>query len=135
MNDSQYVAPVYVAHPAMFRAHPFYFILSLLLIPAFGIGILILLGWYIHTKMTKLIITPKDLLYEKGILSKDRMGLALKHVRSIHVKQSFVQRILGVGSIEVFTAGDVPEFAAFDLPDPHAIRDAIRRAQDATGVE
>lgn len=124
----------YIAHPAMFRAHPFYFILCILLIPVFGIGIVILLGWYIHSKMTKLIVTPTDLLYEKGILSKDRMGLALKHVRSIHVNQSFVHRILGVGTIEIFTAGDAPEFAAKDMPDPHEIREAIRRAQDGVVV-
>jgi uncharacterized membrane protein YdbT with pleckstrin-like domain len=125
---------VYVAHPAMFRAHPFYFILCVLLIPVFGLGILVLLGWYIHCKMTRLTVTPTDLLYERGILSKDRMGMALKHIRSIRVTQSFINRILGVGRIEIFTAGDVPEFAAYDLPDPHAVREAIRRAQDRTGT-
>ena len=31
---------IYEAHPAMFRAHPFWFILCVLLIAAFGIGIL-----------------------------------------------------------------------------------------------
>ncbi len=30
---------IYEAHPAMFRAHPFWFILAVLLILAFGIGI------------------------------------------------------------------------------------------------
>ena len=32
---------VYEAHPAMFRAHPFWFILAVLLILAFGLGIII----------------------------------------------------------------------------------------------
>lgn len=126
---------VYVAHPAMFRAHPFYFIGAIVLIPVFGAGILIFLSWYIHTMMTTLTVTKSDILYEKGILSKDRMGMALKHVRSIRVQQSFVHRLLGVGTIEVYTAGDAPEFAAKDLPHPHEIREAIRRAQDSTGVE
>ena len=36
---------IYEAHPAMFRAHPFWFILFVLLIAAFGIGLLILLYW------------------------------------------------------------------------------------------
>lgn len=120
----------YVAHPAMFRAHPFYFILSVLLIPAFGIGIIILLAWFIRTRATRLTVTPTDLLFEKGIFSKDRMGLALSHVRSIRVQQSFLNRILGVGTIELYTAGDEPEFVAGELPDPHQIRDAIRRAQE-----
>ena len=34
---------IYEAHPAMFRARPFSFILCVLLILAFGLGIIILL--------------------------------------------------------------------------------------------
>ena len=33
---------IYEAHPAMFRAHPIWFILCVLLIAVFGIGIIIL---------------------------------------------------------------------------------------------
>jgi uncharacterized membrane protein YdbT with pleckstrin-like domain len=120
---------LYVAHPAMFRAHPFYFLLCLLLIPAFGLGILLLLYWYIRVKMTRLIVTPHDLLFEEGILRKDRTGMALRHIRTIRVEQSLLNRIFGVGRIEAYTAGDAPEFVTDDMPDPHRIREAIRRAQ------
>ena len=33
---------IYQAHPAMFRAHPFWYILCVLLIALFGIGIIML---------------------------------------------------------------------------------------------
>jgi uncharacterized membrane protein YdbT with pleckstrin-like domain len=122
---------VYEAHPAMFRAHPFWFILFVLLIAAFGIGLLILLYWYIKTRATSLTVTETDLLYERGILSKDRLAVSLRHVRSVEVKQSFFNRLLGVGIIEVSTAGDEPEFTVADLPDPHEVREAISRAQEA----
>ncbi len=122
---------VYEAHPAMFRAHPFWFILFVLLIAAFGIGLLILLYWYIKTRATALTITETDLLYERGILSKERLAVSLRHVRSVQVNQGFVNRILGVGTIEIKTAGDEPEFTVHDLPDPHEIREAISRAQEA----
>ncbi len=121
---------VYEAHPAMFRAHPFWFILFVLLIAAFGIGLLILLYWYIKTHATALTVTEHELMYERGILSKDRLSVSLRHVRSVEVKQSFVNRILGVGTIQVSTAGDEPEFTVKDLPDPHEIREAISRAQE-----
>jgi uncharacterized membrane protein YdbT with pleckstrin-like domain len=123
-------AVVYEAHPAMFRAHPFWFILFVLLIAAFGIGLLILLYWYIKTRATALTVTLHELMYERGILSKDRLSVSLRHVRSVEVKQSFVNRILGVGTIQVSTAGDEPEFTVKDLPDPHEIREAISRAQE-----
>jgi|SRR5262245_59182069 len=73
---------IYEAHPAMFRAHPFWFILAVLLIAAFGAGILILLVWYIKTRATTVTVTESDLLYEKGILSKNRTSVSLRHIRS-----------------------------------------------------
>jgi uncharacterized membrane protein YdbT with pleckstrin-like domain len=121
---------VYEAHPAMFRAHPFWFILFVLLIAAFGIGLLILLYWYIKTRATAFTVTEHELVYERGILSKDRLSVSLRHIRSVEVKQSFCNRIFGVGTIEVWTAGDEPEFTVKDLPDPHEIREAISRAQE-----
>ena len=121
---------IYQAHPAMFRAHPFWFIVAVLLIVAFGIGILILLYWYIKTRATALTVTDSDLMYERGILSKDRTSVSLKHVRSVHVTQGFVNRILGVGTIQISTAGDEPEFTIADMPDPHVIREAIAKAQE-----
>jgi uncharacterized membrane protein YdbT with pleckstrin-like domain len=121
---------IYKAHPAMFRAHPFWFILFVLLIAAFGIGLLILLYWYIKTRATALTVTDHELLYEKGILSKERLAVSLRHVRSVQVNQGSINRILGVGTIEIKTAGDEPEFTVDDLPDPHEVREAISRAQE-----
>jgi uncharacterized membrane protein YdbT with pleckstrin-like domain len=121
---------IYEAHPAMFRAHPFWFMLAVLLILAFGVGILILLYWYIKTRATSLTVTDQDLTYERGILSKDRTSVSLKHVRSVHVTQGFINRILGVGTIQISTAGDEPEFTIADLPDPQVIREAIAKAQE-----
>ena len=121
---------IYEAHPAMFRAHPFWFILSVLLIAAFGIGIVILVYWYILTRATALTVTDSDILYERGILSKDRTSVSLRHVRSVNVMQSFVNRIFGVGTIQISTAGDEPEFTIAHMPDPHVIREAIAKAQE-----
>jgi uncharacterized membrane protein YdbT with pleckstrin-like domain len=121
---------LYEAHPAMFRAHPFWFTLAVLLIAAFGAGILILLYWYIKTRATALTVTDSDLLYEKGILSKDRTSVSLRHIRSVNVMQTFVNRILGVGTIQISTAGDMPEFTIADMPDPHLISEAISNAQE-----
>ena len=121
---------IYKAHPAMFRAHPFWFILFVLLIAAFGLGLLILLYWYIKTRATSLTVSEHELLYEEGILSKERLAVSLRHVRSVQVNQGFINRILGVGTIEIKTAGDEPEFTVTDLPDPHEVRETISRAQE-----
>jgi uncharacterized membrane protein YdbT with pleckstrin-like domain len=120
---------VYEAHPAMFRARPFLFSLFVLLIAAFGIGLLLLLYWYVQTRATKLSVTDHDITYERGILSKDRTSVALRQVRSVRVAQGPINRVFGVGKIEISSTGDQPEFTVTDMPDPHEIRDAIRGAQ------
>lgn len=120
---------IYEAHPAMFRARPFLFALCVLLIAAFGIGLLMLLYWYVLTRATQLTVTDHDITYERGILSKDRTSVALRQVRSVRVAQGPVNRVFGVGKIEISSTGDRPEFTVTDMPDPHAIRDAIRGAQ------
>jgi uncharacterized membrane protein YdbT with pleckstrin-like domain len=63
-------------------------------------------------------------------LSKDRTSVSLKHIRSVHVTQGLMNRLLGVGTIQISTAGDQPEFSAMDMPDPGEIREAISKAQD-----
>jgi uncharacterized membrane protein YdbT with pleckstrin-like domain len=122
---------IYEAHPAMFRARPFLFVLCVLLIAAFGIGILMLLYWYILTRATQLTVTDHDITYERGILSKDRTSVALRQIRSVRVAQGFINRIFDVGTIEISSTGDKPEFTVKDMPDPHDIRDAIAGAQRA----
>jgi uncharacterized membrane protein YdbT with pleckstrin-like domain len=121
---------VYGAHPAMFRAHPFWFILFVLLIAAFGIGIILLLYWYIKTRATALTVTDQELMYERGILSKDRTSVSLKHIRSVNIAQGFVNRVLGVGTVQISTAGDEPEFTIADMPDPYVVQEAITKAQE-----
>lgn len=115
----------YSEHPAMFKNSPFSFMVALLLIPAFGLGLLILLWWYLQVKAAKLTIDDKEIVYEKGLLSKERSEVMISSVRSIKVKQSFFNRIFGVGSIEIYTAGDSPEIVIAGLPDPNKIRELI----------
>jgi|TARA_B110000967_G_C18768866_1_gene501972 uncharacterized membrane protein YdbT with pleckstrin-like domain len=91
------------------------------------IGLLI---WYVHTKSTKLSITDNDILLERGLLSKERREVAIGKVRTVNVKQTFLNRILGVGEISIFTAGDLPEIVVKGLPDPNKIREIIKRTQN-----
>ena len=55
--------------------------------------------------------------------------MSLKHVRSVSIAQGFIDRILGVGTIQISTAGDEPEFTIVDMPDPQVIQQAIAKAQ------
>ena len=120
---------LYSNNPSMFKNAPVLFIVYVGLIAAFGIGIILLLIWYLQTKSTKLTITNKDILLEKGLLSKDRSEGSIKSIRTVKVKQSFFNRILGVGAIELYTAGDLPEIEVKGMPDPNKVRDIIKEMQ------
>ena len=124
------MSELYSEHPVMFKNNPLGFIICLILIPAGGLGLLILLTWHLKNKASKLTVNDNEILFEKGLLSKERSEVNLASVRTTKVKQSFFNRIFGVGSIEIFTAGDSPEIVAIGMPDPNKIRELIKANQN-----
>lgn len=115
----------YHENPSMFKNNPFGFIGAILLIPI-GVGIGILLYWYIKTRSEKLIITDDEVIYERGILNKHCSEIDIECVRSVRVEQNFIARIMGTGRVELYTSGDDPEIVAPSMPDPDRIRKLIK---------
>jgi membrane protein YdbS with pleckstrin-like domain len=116
--------PLYHGSPTMFRAHPVAFIISLLLTPLI-IGAVILLVWCIKARTTHLQIDEHSVRYETGVFSKDRRALSLSSIRTVRVTQTLLNRLLNVGAIEIYTAGDVPEIRAASMFAPNDIRDLL----------
>jgi uncharacterized membrane protein YdbT with pleckstrin-like domain len=112
----------------MFRNNPLGFILAVLLIP-FAIGILILMYWYLKCKGSKLEINGDEIVLEEGLLSKERTELAISGIRTVKIKQSFFNRLFGVGTVAIFTAGDNPEIQAHGMPRPEVFRELVKASQ------
>ena len=121
---------LYSEHPLMFKNNPLGFILALLLVPVFGIGLIIFLVWNLQNKASKLVVTENDVLFERGLLSKTRSEINISGIRTVTIKQTFLNRIFGTGTIELFTSGDSPEIVAVGMPDPNSVRDLIKRRQN-----
>ena len=123
---------LYQTHPAMFRNKPVQFILSLLLIPVFGIGLLILLLWWVKVLGTTLIVTDQSVTLRTGILSKYTNEVYHSDVRNVQVYQDLLQRIFNVGALAISSAGQGGvEIAVAGIPQPEhvkAIIDRYRRA-------
>ena len=117
---------IYKENPAMFKSNPMGFILAVILIAAFGVGLLILAYWYLKTKATLLQISDGDVLLERGLLSKRRTELSVNQIRTVTVVQSVFNRMFGVGTIEIYTSGDKPEFVVKGMPNPDVVRDYIK---------
>ncbi|BAV65392.1 PH domain-containing protein [Sphingobium cloacae] len=109
---------LYDEHPAMFRAHPFLFLLLLISV----VGILAIGAWWVMCKGERLALSEREVLMERGLLAKQRTEIALTSIRSVRITQSFGQRLFDVGNVELFSAGDVAEIAIKSMPRPGRIR-------------
>src|SRR4051794_27260730 len=103
---------MFSSRPEMFRDQPVLFIFSILTIPVFGFGLLILGFWWLRCITTVLEFTGDKVVYSTGILSKTRTAVDKTRIRSVRVHQSLMHRLTGVGDILIFTAGDAPEIVA-----------------------
>ena len=125
MDDENEVV-LYQAHPSMFRNHPTYFILCILLVAAFGVGLLMLLVWWIQVLGSELTVTNEQTTLRKGILSKHTNDVFHSNVRNIQVRQSFLQRIFDVGWVGISSAGQSGvEIEVHGIPSPHTVKEII----------
>ena len=116
---------LYEEHPSMIRTHPLGTVIAILLIPV-GIGILILLYWYLTMKADKLTIKEDEVIWTHGLLSKQYVEINMASIRTTKIEQTLLQRMLGAGKLEIFTAGDSPELTVNGLPNPDKIRELIK---------
>jgi len=117
---------LYQSHPSMFRNNPIGFILSILLIGAFGLGLLILLVWWLKVLGITLIVTDERVTLRKGILSKHTNEVYHTDIRNVQISQGLFQRMLGVGTIGISSAGHAGiEIQVAGLPKPQKIKDII----------
>ena len=116
---------LYESHPSMFRNQPIGFVLCLLLCLV-GVGLVILLIWWIRCLGTTLIVTNEQTTLRKGILSKDTSDVFHDNVRNIQVRQTFLQRIFDVGYVGISSAGQSGvEIEVYGIPHPEQVKEII----------
>jgi uncharacterized membrane protein YdbT with pleckstrin-like domain len=119
--------PRYDASPAVFRDYPLRFLVCLILIPVFGLGLVLLLGWWIFARSTRMTVDEVRATLTSGILSKQVTEVQLSSIRTVKIDKTLVDRIFDVGTVSVFTSGDSPELVVKGMPDPEALAKALRR--------
>jgi uncharacterized membrane protein YdbT with pleckstrin-like domain len=101
-----------------------------------GIGVTVLSGW-LQRFFTQYTITTKRLTIRSGILSKTESSTNVDRIQNITVKQSPVDRIMKVGSIDFDTAGDNAgdRFSFIGVNDPQDLRERIMHAREDEKAE
>ena len=97
-----------------------------------GIALTIFAGW-VDRFFTQYTITTKRLNIRRGVLSKTESSTNVDRIQNITVKQSPVDRIMKVGSIDFDTASDdaSDKFAFNGVNNPQDLRERIMHARDA----
>ena len=73
-----------------------------------------------------LLVYDDRVLIEKGILSKNYTEIFIKDIRSINIRQNFIQRIVNIGNIMIATSGTMGyELSGYGLPNPKHIKNII----------
>ena len=117
---------LYESHPSMFRNHPIGFIISVVSILAYGLGIIILLIWWLSCLSITLIVTDKRSIFRKGVLSKHTTEVYHIDVRNIQLHQSFFARLFDVGSIGISSSGQAGiEIEVAGIPSPGKVKEII----------
>jgi hypothetical protein len=62
---------------------------------------------------------------KKGLFSRDIKEIFCSDVRSVEVRQGFLQRLVGIGDIVIGNAASDSEETACGIPDPTGVKDLI----------
>lgn len=113
-------------HPSMWRSNPLLFILYLCLILLFGLGLLLLLLWWIKSQNITLIVTDKRTILQQGLLSRYTNEVMHIHIRNILIQQNAIERLFNIGTIKIASAGtgDI-EISVSGIPAPNRIKAII----------
>jgi uncharacterized membrane protein YdbT with pleckstrin-like domain len=108
-----------------------YLLLGVVLLPAFGLGLVLLIAAWVRRRTTELAITDKRVIAKFGLVRRDTIELNLHKIESVQVHQTVMARLLNYGAIVISGAGN-PMEAIDGIADPMGFRRAFLEAQEAS---
>lgn len=103
--------------------------LGVILLAAFGLGIVFLLWAYVRYKTTEFAVTDKRVIAKTGLISRSTVELFLDKVEALHVEQSVLGRILDFGTIAIRGTGTTEE-PIRNISAPLVLRKQFMQAAD-----
>jgi uncharacterized membrane protein YdbT with pleckstrin-like domain len=95
-------------------------------VPAFLLIVLIPpIRMHLSRRMITMRFHDDHLTIESGFLSRTRRTMDMAKIQDVTVRQTFGQRILGVGDLMLESAGEAGAMAIANLDNPRAIADQI----------
>ena len=92
-------------------------------------AVLVVVG-YVRRMGTRYLVTTQRLSIRRGLLSRHVQQTRIERVQNVNFEQSFLERLLGVGTVDFDTAGtDDSEFRFVGVADPAGISAVVDHAQ------
>lgn len=83
--------------------------------------ILDILDW----NYTRYIFTDARIIIQRGFIHKDKIMMSYNKIQDIEIRQSLIERILGVGDIIIYGANETSETILDDIPSPKNVEEII----------
>ena len=116
----------------------FFIILWILIFVIWGMDILSSIGFYFligssfiliinYLALSSQILTidKEKTIFKTGILSKKTNDIKHIDIKRIDISQFFVQRILGIGDVSIFTGGDKPEITIRGVEEYNKVKNLL----------
>lgn len=95
----------------------------LMAIPA--IGLLVPLRMHARRRMVSMRLHDYHLTLESGFLSRTRRTVDMAKIQDVTVRQSFGQRLMGVGDLTLESGGEAGRMGIENMDSPRALADEI----------
>ena len=119
---------VYVAHVSLWSQFWLIFF-GVVLLAAFGLGLIFLLVAYTRYKSTELVVTNRRVIAKFGFISRRTIELNINKVEGIEVQQTLLGRMFNYGSLLISGTGSLKE-PIHSISHPLEFRRAFMGAQD-----
>ena len=103
--------------------------LGVVLLPAFGLGLIFLIMAYVRYKTTELAITTKRVIVKFGLIRRRTIEININKVESIQVDQEILGRVFNFGTLVISGAGN-PQAPVAGISATMDFRRAFIEAQD-----
>jgi len=93
-------------------------------------ALVIVLAILYRRYLWKFSITPETIESRQGIVARDLRSIRVKDLRNVNVRQSFFQRIFGIGHLEFSSAGGSGiEVTFYGITKPLEIKQQVQALQ------
>ena len=95
-----------------------------------AIALLAVLVGFVKRRSTRYVITDQRLYIRRGLLSRTEQQTRLTRVQDVSTRQSMLERMLQIGTVDFDTTGDESEDFRFSgVDDPREVVAAVDAAQ------